>query len=153
VADKETYTQKQYPEESRKRLEVLLEETKGARKVLDELDTNMATIPSPTEEVLKEWARKAIGHGNYLRKKHARLESAAKNEKLARKMEIKIEFIQNNPGKTFYDNAADTEASSYIAPLRVVRDILNSYVVSADNLVSVIRIQLYKQQEGNKLEI
>lgn len=145
--------QNQYPEEAKQKLVFLLEEVKDVMKILDGLDTNMATVANPTEEKLKEWARIAIGHCNYLRKKHVKLTAVAKNEKLARKMEIKEEFIKNNPGKTYYDNAADTEASAYIAPLRVVRDTIGSYVISADNLISVIRLNLFKQQEVKEVEI
>lgn len=150
--EKETFTPKQYPEEAKARLQALLEapETKEAMKELDNLDHSMATTASPTADTLREWARKAIGYGNYLRKKHFKLEAACKNEQSNRCMEIKTECAQK--GITFYDSAAKTDASAYVAPLRMTRDIVGSYVVSADNLISVCRLSLYKEQ-GVEVEI
>jgi len=145
MIEDQTYTIKEYPEEAKKRLETLLEETKEARNTLDKLDELISITPAPTIETLTNWARQAIGRGNYLRKRWAKLEAAAINEKDNRYLEIKMEC--NKKKITFIDASAKTEAEAYIAPLRTIRNILEAYVVSADNLVSVCRMHLYKQQE------
>lgn len=136
---------KKYPEEAKAKLTVLLEETKEARMVLDNIDKAMATTATPTEVLVKGWARQAIGWGNYLRKKHAKLSAAAINEKGNRYLEIKLECNENKI--TFADGAAKAEAEAFIAPLRTVRDIFESYIVSADNLISVCRMHIQKQQD------
>jgi len=142
---KEMYTVKQYPEEAKAKLSTLLEETKEVREFLDTLDNTIATSAAPTPEMLKEWARQAVGRGNYLRKKHAKLSAASINEKDARYMEIKLECSQK--GISFTDATTKIDAEGFIAPLRMARDIFEAYVVSADNIVSVCRMHLNKQLE------
>lgn len=146
---------KQYPEEEKAKLHTLVEakETKEAFKALDDLDHSMATTASPTTDALKEWARRAIGYGNYLRKKLSRLEAAKKNTESNRCLEIKIGCDANK--KTYSDSAAKTEASAYIAPLRTVTNVFESYVISADNIISVCRLSLYEKikEEGHELEV
>ena len=150
---KETYTAKTYSEEAKAKLHALLEaqETKEAMKVLDELDKTMATTAAPTTDMIKEYARKAIGWGNYLRKKHAKLSAAATNEKGNRYMEIKMECLENKV--TFADGAAKSEAEAFIAPLRTVRDIFGAYVISADSIISVCRMHIQKQQDEREHEV
>jgi hypothetical protein len=129
-------------------------EVKPTLQELAQIDHLIATTPSPTLDMLKEWARQAIGKGNYIRKKHAKLAAASINEKDNRYMEIKLEC--NQKGITFVDSSTKIEAEGYIAPLRTVRDVLESYVISADNIVSVCRMHMYGQNQENvenKLEI
>ena len=140
---KETYTHKDYSEEAKTRLQEMLAETAETRELLDKLDSQLATTAAPTNDTLKEWARQAVGKGNYLRKKYAKLDAAATNEKDARYMEIKIECEEK--GISFVDSSTKIEAEGYIAPLRTIRNIFEAYVISADNIVSVCRMHLASQ--------
>ena len=142
---KEVYSPKVYPEEAKVKLEKLLEETKETRQILDKLDIDVSSTASPTIETLKSWGRLAIGHGNYLRKKLAKIRSAKVNEEGNRCMDIKIECSKK--GITYSDSATKTEASAYVAPLRTVRDIFEAYVISADNIISVCRMCLFESQK------
>lgn len=153
MAEIKSYTMKHYPEESKQRLEKLLEETKEARVGLDKLDDQMRTLTSPTPEILQEMARKATGWTNYMRKKFKHLGAAAINEKDARYMEIKIEC--NQLGITFVDSTSKIDAEGYIAPLRTLRDIFEAYVVSGENIVSTCRLHFYnlKDEEKNSVEV
>ena len=148
---KKVTTPKNYPEEAKTKLTALLEETKEARSVLDSIDTALHSASTPSMELVKEWARKSQGWGNYMRKKLAKLSAAAINEKGNRYMEIKLEC--NSLGITFADGAAKQEAEAYIAPLRSVRDIFEAYVTSADNVVSVVRLHIKADSEEQNHEV
>jgi predicted nuclease with TOPRIM domain len=136
---------KKYPEESKQKLEALLEETKEARTELDKLDKLLRETDNPTTDMLKTWARQSVGWGNYLRKKFKKLEAACINEKDARYMEIKFECGQEKI--TFADGASKIEAEGYISPLRTVRNIFEAYVISAENNVSVCRMHFYGDKQ------
>ena len=134
------WTYKSYGEESKKKLEGLLEETKEVLNRLDKLDGLIKTVSSINRVAVKEVAKQATGDGNYLRKKAAKLSAAAVNEKGNRYMEIKLEC--NTKELSFADGAAKQEAEAYIGPLRMIRDIFLSYVESADNIISTCRLTL-----------
>ena len=135
-----TWTPKSYLEESKHKLEILMEETKEVRARLDKIDEEIKAVSATDRTAVKDIAKRATGDGNYLRKKLARLAAAAINEKGNRYMEIKIECNINEI--SFADGAAKQEAEAYIGPLRLVRDITESYVSSADNIISTCRLTL-----------
>lgn len=127
------------PEELQKRLDGMLEETKETRAVLDALDKELFSSGSPTPERLAVIAAHATGGGNYLRKKLGKLVALVRNEEANRFLAIKLEAAQANSKVT--ESATNMEATAYVGPIRLVREIINSYVVSADNLVSYCRMQ------------
>jgi len=136
-----TWTFKEYSPEAKEKLEKLMEETKEIRERLDKIDEEIKTVDSTNRVAVKDLAKRAIGDGNYLRKKLARLEAAATNEKGNRYMEIKLECSTN--GISFADGAAKQEAEAFIGPLRLVRNIIESYVLSVDSIVSTCRMMLH----------
>jgi hypothetical protein len=136
-----TWTFKEYPQESKEKLEKLMEETKEVRERLDRIDEEIKTTDTTNRVAVKDLANRAIGDGNYLRKKLARLEAAATNEKGNRYMEIKLECSTSEI--SFADGAAKQEAEAFIGPLRLVRNIIESYVLSADSIVSTCRMMLH----------
>lgn len=144
ASPKETHTYKEYSEEAKQKLQAIMVEVKPTLVELDELDKTISTASSPTPDILKEWARQAVGKGNYLRKKWKKLDAAATNEKDARYMEIKIECDQK--GLSFTDGAAKIESEGFISPLRTIRNIFEAYVLSADAIISVCRMHLASQQ-------
>ena len=147
-----TWTPKVYPEESKHKLEKLMEETIEVRARLDKIDEEIKTVDATNRVAIKDIAKKAIGDGNYLRKKLSRLSAAAINEKGNRYMAIKLECSTNDI--SFADGAAKQEAEAYIGPLRLVRDIFDSYVVSADMIISTCRLTLNdNNKEQNQIEI
>jgi hypothetical protein len=148
---KETYTPKKYPEEAKAKLDALLAEITPTLKELDKLDTLIATTPSPTTDTLKEWARQCGGKGNYIRKKWGKIRAIMKNQKGDRYMEIKLEC--STKGITFVDATTKIDAGNFVSPLRVVRDILESYVVSADNNVSNCRLSLNDKVRDNQNDV
>ena len=150
------YTQKQYPEKDKERLEKMLGETKESREILDQLDTDLITLSVSDPENIKNVAKKATASGNYLRKKLGVLTAAVTNEKANRYMEIKLECSTNNIKMT--ESAAKEDAEGYVAPLRTARNVLEAYVISADNVVSFCRMCLnsYSQgvgQAGNEVQL
>jgi hypothetical protein len=153
MAEQKTLVIKKYPEEAKEKLKKLLEETSVAREALDKLDEALQQTNSPCADDLKKWAREATGWGNYLRKKLLRLEAAAINEKGARYLEIKLEC--NLAGTAFADNAAKAESEAYIAPLRTVRSIFESYVKGAEATTSTCRMHFYGDQteRNNSVEM
>lgn len=135
-----TWTPKDYPEESKNKLAQLMVETKEVRDRLDKLDEEIKMVDATNRVAIKDLAKRATGDGNYLRKKLSKLAAAAVNEKGYRYMEIKLECNTNE--LSFADGAAKQEAEAYIGPLRMIRDIFESYVISADNIVSTCRLTL-----------
>jgi len=148
----------QYPDDRKEKLKALLAETKGAREALDKIDEALRTSDSPTGDQLTSWARQATGWANYLRKIWRKLEAACTNEKGARYLELKFTCLQTVPKVTFADGAAKQEAEAFIAPLRTARNILEAYVLSAENVVSTCRMHFYQQQQeqtktGNEVSL
>jgi hypothetical protein len=136
-----TWTVKEYSQESKEKLEKLMEETKEVRERLDRIDEEIKTTDTTNRVAVKDLAKRAIGDGNYLRKKLARLEAAATNEKGNRYMEIKLECSTNDI--SFADGAAKQESEAFIGPLRLIRNVIESYTISADMIVSTCRMMLH----------
>ena len=129
-------------------------ETAEVRGRLDQLDEEIKSVDATNRIAIKDLAKKATGDGNYLRKKLSKLSAAAVNEKGNRYMEIKLECNTNDI--SFADGAAKQEAEAYIGPVRMVRDIFESYVVSADMLISTCRMTLNdnnKEQSTSSVEL
>jgi len=132
---------KQYPEEKKKAIDELIKKTSHLRSELDELDKIVSSHSSaPDPEIILDWARKASGLGNKLRKYHSKLASMARNEEATRFIEIKVEC--DNKGIKFVAGAAEFEASRYINTIRLARNILEAYVISSDNIISICRLHL-----------
>jgi predicted RNA-binding protein YlxR (DUF448 family) len=152
MAETKMYTVKKYSDEAKEKLKFLLEETKEAREALDLIDQQMRTTQNPTGETLKDWSLKAVGYGNYLRKKFKRLESAVKNEKGNRYMEIKLEC--NQLGITFVHSVAEVDSETYVGPIRVLRDLFEGYVLGAESVTSICKAAMYyDKKESNQPEI
>ena len=134
------------PAELQKRLDEMLLETKETREVLDTLDKELFSSEQVTPEALTRAAAKATGGGNYLRKKLGRLIALVRNEEANRFLAIKFEAAQANIKAT--ESATSMEATAYVGPIRMIREIINSYVVSADNIVSYCRMQNQSQNSG-----
>jgi hypothetical protein len=137
------WTIRHYPAELKAKLDEMLKETEKTRAALDNLDKTI--VSTNTGEGFKTIARAAVGHGNYLRKKLGKLAAVLKNTKSTRYLEIKFECAQK--GLDFVSTVAMEEASAYANDLRIARDILDAYVVSADNLISVCRLNLLEQEQ------
>jgi len=145
------YTTKTYPEELKQKLRKLLEETQAARATLEYLDECLRSTSNPSTDMLKEWARKATGWGNYMRLKFKRLEAACINEKDNRYMEIKLEC--NSLGIAFADGVSKMDSEGYIGPLRTVRNIFEAYVINAENIVSTCRMHTYIDRQEPTVDL
>lgn len=128
------------PEALQTRLDAILEETKETREVLDDLDKELFSADSIfTPARLTQVAARATGGGNYLRKKLGKLVALVRNEEANRFLAIKLAAAQDNVKVT--ESATQMESTAYVGPIRMIREIINSYVVSADNIVSYCRMQ------------
>ena len=134
------------PESLQKKLDGMLNETQETRDVLDALDKELFSLETFTPETLARIAAKATGGGNYLRKKLGKLIALVRNEEANRFLAIKLEAAQANVKVT--ESATSMEATAYVGPIRLIREIMNSYVVSADNLVSYCRMQNQSQNNS-----
>jgi hypothetical protein len=143
-------TPKQYPEEAKQRLDKMLLETENSRKVLDALDEEIRSFEGPSsKDMVTKWARLAIGNGNYLRKKLAKLVAALRSEEANRYLAIKLEATTN--GTKVTESAAQVEATAYVSPIRLARNVLEAYVVSSDGILSVCRLHL--QNNSSEIEL
>lgn len=131
------------PKELKDKMDELLTETQSVRDGLDMLDK--AIQEANTIEDFKSIAKRAVGMGNYLRKKLGKLVAIVKNVKSTRYLEIKLDCIRND--LDFVSVVAQEEASAFVGPLRTVRDLLESYVISADNLISICRMHVHDQRQ------
>ena len=81
----------------------------------------------------------------------------ARNEEANRFLAIKFEAAQQNAKVT--ESAAQMEASAYIGPIRMTREILDGYVIGAENCVSFCRMERSKNngynssETGNQVEV
>lgn len=132
----------QFPESLKKRLDALLEETKPVRDMLDKLDRDIQT--TDTVEGFKNIAKLAVGNGNYIRKKLKAIAAIMKNTESKKYLQIKYKCAKK--GDDFVHNSVSTEAIGYAGPLRLVRSILEGYVESSDNLISICRMHTNNQQ-------
>ena len=123
--------------------EKVLLETKESRIELDKLDTQLYKEDLTSESSL-EMARKAAGHGNFILKKYVKLKSLMLNEKNNKYSILKLEA--DTSGSKFVSAPADRAASMCVNDLRIVRDILEAYVTSANNVVSVCRMHRIERQ-------
>ena len=145
------------PKELKEKLDGMLLETKETREILDAIDKEMFTTDHFTPETLERMAAKATGGGNYLRKKLGKLIALARNEEANRFLAIKFEAAQQNAKVT--ESAAQMEASAYIGPIRMTREIMNSYVESAERILSFCRMQraiqdgYHSSERTNQVEV
>jgi len=142
---------KQFDPQEKAKLEKLMTDIKPTLAELDAIDLAISTTAAPTVTQLNTWAREAVGKGNYIRKKQAKMKAAKKNESAQTYMELKVNSATS--GAKFVSAAADRECDAYVAPLRTVRDVLEAYVVSADNIVSVCRMHLKQVESGNGVDL
>jgi hypothetical protein len=143
---------REYPAYALKQLEGLVQETTEARTALEDLDRRVANYDgSPVPEVILGWARKASGHGNYLRRISGELSARLKNEEATRYIEIKMDCDKN--GIKFISNAAEQDASRFVRHVRKARNIIEAYVVSADNIISICRMHLAQSNLMREAEV
>ena len=150
---------KQLSKELKEKLDSILVESKETMNTLDELDKVMFTSDHFTSETLTMMSAKATGAGNYLRKKWKKLVALARNIESNRVMEIKLDASQQNQPVKVAESAAQMEASAYIGPIRMTREILDGYVIGAENCVSFCRMERSKNngynssETGNQVEV
>ena len=138
-----SWTIKTYPEDLKSKITELLKETETTRNLLDDLDKEIQTAQSI--EDFKNIAKRAVGNGNYLRKKLGKLVAGVKNTQSSRFLEIKLECAKS--GFDFVSTVAQEDASAFVGPLRSARDIMEAYVVSADNIISICRLNIVDQRQ------
>ena len=152
MAENNVEISKEYPVESKAKLEAMIEETKKTREELDKLDDEIRYFTgSPSKDVVTRWGRVAVGSGNYLRKKLGKIVSALRNEEANRYLTIKI-YTQEQ-GIKITESYAQEEATAYVAPLRTAKNILEAYVVSSDNVISICRMHLSSLQIESTVEL
>lgn len=124
----------------------VLDETKESRKELDKLDKQLYS-KELTAEASLEMARKAAGHGNLILKKYAKIKALMKNSKNNKYALLKLDA----DGGKFVNAVAEREASTYVNDLRMIRDVLESYVTSANTVISVCRMHRIERDSDSKI--
>ena len=128
--------------------EKVLKETKESRHKLDELD-DLIVQKQLTSDSMLEMARKAAGYGNSILKQYHRIKALLSNAKSDKYMQLKIDA--DITGEKFVSATANGAASQYVNDLRLLRDILEAYVTSANNILSVCRLHKTEQYSDSQI--
>jgi len=130
--------------------EKILTESKSLFKLLDKLDSDLHTSDEElTPSQAREYAKKACGAGNNLRKKLAKIASIKLNEERNKYQLLKFEAEKNN--EKFVSTVADKEASWWVKDLRLARNILESYVNSAQDIISICRMHVRSSDNSHEI--